>query len=51
MLLKLIDGRLIFNTGYHFSFSTALRADRRIDLEHPLQALRPDHGLVTLLLL
>ena len=48
MLKDLVDDRLILDTGNHFGFASALRADRHIDVEHAFEALRPGHGLVTL---
>ena len=50
-----VNDLLIFDTavrriGDYPGFAPTLRAGRYIDVEHPLQALRPSHGLVTLLL-
>ena len=36
-----IDDRLVLDTGDYPGFAPALRADRYIDIKHPLQALRP----------
>jgi hypothetical protein len=48
MLQNLVDDHLIFDTGNPLGLTLALRADRHIDVEYPLQALYPSHGLVTL---
>ncbi len=48
MLKDLVDDRLILDTGNHFGFTCALRANRHIDVEHAFEALCPGHGLVTL---
>lgn len=45
MLKDLVDDRLILDTGDYLGYASALRADRHIDVEHALQALRPGHGL------
>jgi hypothetical protein len=44
----LVDDLLILDAGDHLGLTSALRADRYIDVEHPLQALRPGHSLVAL---
>jgi len=44
-----VDDYLIFDTRNHPCFTAALLADRHIDVERSLQALRPGHGLVPLL--
>ena len=49
MLQNFVDNQLILDTGYHLGFSSALLADRHIDVEHSLQALRLGHGLVALI--
>ncbi len=53
MLQNLVDDRLILDAsvrriGNHLGFASALRADRYIDVEYSLQALRPGHGLMAL---
>ncbi len=45
----LVDHRLIFDTGYYTGLPATFRTNRNIDVEYPLQALRPDHGLVQLI--
>lgn len=48
MLKNLVDDHLILDAGDHFSFASALQTDRYIDVEYPLQTLRPGHGLMSL---
>ena len=45
----LVDDRLILDTGDYLDFASALLADRDVNIEHTLQALRPSHGPVALL--
>jgi len=44
----LVDHHLILDTGNHLGLTSALRAGRHIDVENPLQALRPGHALAPL---
>lgn len=46
MAENLVDDRLILDAGNHPGFTAALRAGRHIDVEYPLQTLRPGHGPV-----
>jgi len=39
VLQDLVDDGLILNTGYHLGFTTALRTNRYIDLEHLFETL------------
>ncbi len=43
-----VDDQLILYAGDYPGFTSAFRADRHIDIEHLLQALRPGHRLVSL---
>jgi hypothetical protein len=45
----LVDDRLILDTGDYLGFTSALLADRHVNVEHTLQALRPTYRLVPLL--
>ena len=48
MLKDLVDDRLILDTGDYLGLTSALWADRHIDIEHPFEALRPGHRLAAL---
>jgi hypothetical protein len=44
----LVYDRLILDTGDYLGFTSALLADRYVNVAHTLQALRPGHRLVPL---
>jgi hypothetical protein len=48
MIEYLVNNRLILDTGDYLGFACALLADRDVNIEHTLQALRPSHGPVAL---
>jgi hypothetical protein len=45
---NLAHDSLVIDADNHPCFTAAMLADRHIDIEHPLQALRPGQGLVPL---